>query len=164
MSGPIFSKYRKFITTAVGFCFLVVGVTGVIFQFWFKNNILQDIHGWLGVGMVAFALLHITQNWKALTHHMQDKRVFLLLVPVCAVAFYLTTLPRESGKINAKKIVHLLEEAKLDGVAAVFKQDPSTVISAMKEDGITAQSRETIEQIAQNNHASPDKILGYFVK
>ena len=41
------NKHRKYVTSAVGFTFLVVGITGVIFQFFFKNPVLTHIHGWL---------------------------------------------------------------------------------------------------------------------
>lgn len=167
------NKYRKFITTSVGFTFLVVGITGVIFQFFFKTQVLEHIHGWLGVAMVAAAILHILQNWKPLQNHLRDGRVFLLLIPVVAVIALLTFgLGQkekggrgEGGRINPRDVMGKLAQAHAADIAKVFGKDVSAVLSKMKTDGLQADSADaTVQELAQNNHKSPEGILVYFIK
>lgn len=167
------NKYRKFITTSVGFTFLVVGATGVIFQFFFKTPVLEHIHGWLGVAMVAAALLHILQNWKPLQNHLRDGRVFLLLIPIVAVIALLTFGIGQKekggrgagGKVSPRDLIGKLAQAHASDVAKVFGKDVTAVLSKMKGDGLQADSPEaTVQELAQGNRQSPEGILVYFVK
>ena len=71
-------KYRKFITLALGFAFLIVGVTGVFFKFFFKNHAMTEIHVWLGLAMVVAATLHISQNIRPISSYLKNPRVLTL--------------------------------------------------------------------------------------
>ncbi len=166
MGAPLFNKFRKFVTTSVGFSFLVVAVTGIIFKFFFKTRPLEDIHGWLGVAMVAAALMHIIQNWKPLQNHLRDWRVFLLLVPICSVMiFFFRTQQEVKSKLNPKQVVRKLGNASSADLAKVFGKDPDAVIALMKKDGLQVDSsEETAKDLAEKNKTSPDNILSYFVK
>jgi len=165
MSTPLFNKFRKFVTTSVGFSFLVVAVTGVIFKFFFKTRPLEDIHGWLGVTMVAAALLHIIQNWKPLQNHLRDWRVFLLLVPICSVMVFFGTQQEAKSKLNPKQVVRKLANASSADLAKVFGKEPDSIIAFMKKDGLQVDSSdETVKSLAEKNNTSPDNILSCFVK
>lgn len=39
------NTWRRFVTSGVAFSFAVVGATGIIFQFFFKSHVLENIHG-----------------------------------------------------------------------------------------------------------------------
>ena len=164
------SKYRKFITSSVGFTFLVVGVTGVIFQFFFKNPVLEHIHGWLGVALVVAAGLHILQNSKSLQSHLQDRRVFLLLIPiVAAMAIAILSTKAKSGArgpgLNPREVIGKLFQAQANDLARTFGKDSNAVMENMKKDGLQVENMaNTVQEIAQVNHKSPENILPYFVK
>jgi hypothetical protein len=162
------NSYRKFVTSSVGFTFLVVGITGVIFQFFFKNQILLHIHGWLGVAMVVAAAWHIFQNWKPLQNHLRDRRVFLLCVPIIAVMAFLAFGQNEKGRernMNPRELMGKLTQASATDPAKVFGKDVNTVFARMKGDGLQAEgSTMTVQALAQENHQSPDGILVYFAK
>lgn len=160
------SKYRKFVTTGVGFTFVVVAVTGLIFKFFFKTPILENIHGWLGVAMVCAALLHITHNWKPLLQHFRDWRVFVLLLPVGLVIGYFSLTQKEpSQKVNPKQVVRKLTKSKTADLAKVFGKDSSAIAASMQKDGLQVEgSDETVEEVAHANKTSPDRILMYFVQ
>ena len=167
------NKYRKFITSSVGFTFLVVGVTGVIFQFFFKTPVLEHIHGWLGVAMVVTAILHILQNWKPLQNHLRDGRVFLLLIPIVAVIALLTFGigqkekggRGEGGKVSSRDVMGKLAQAHAADVAKVFGKDITAVLSQMKTDGFQADRPDaTVQELAKDNHKSQEGLLVYFVK
>ncbi len=91
------SKFRRFVTSGVGLTFLVVGATGVLFQFFFKTRPLVQIHAWLGVAMVAAALIHILQNWRSLLSHLRDWRVYLLLIPTGLAIWYVSQHSHREG-------------------------------------------------------------------
>ena len=163
------NKYRKFITSSAGFTFLVVGVTGVIFQFFFKNPVLEHIHGWLGVAMVVAAALHIFQNSKSFQSHLQDRRVFLLLIPiVAAMAIAILSTKAKSGTrgpgINPREVIGKLFQAPAADLAKTFGKDANAVLEKMKQDGLQVDNAaNTVLQIAQQNHKSPESILPYFL-
>ena len=163
-------KYRKFVTSGVGFTFLVVGVTGVIFQFFFKNRVLEHIHGWLGVALVVVAVMHILQNWRPLRHHLREWRVYLLLVPIIATAAYFTLAqsePRRQGRgnMNPREVMGKLAKASASDVAKVFGKDVDSVYARMKKDGLHADDKyKSVQDLAADNDKSPEGILAYFVK
>ncbi len=162
------SKYRKFVTTGVGFTFLVVGITGVIFRFFFKNHALEEIHGWIGVAMFAAVLVHIVQNWRPLYNHLRDWRVFTLLIPLVLVIACLGYVPQASHSdpgVNPREIVNRLLHAKAGHLATAFNKNINSVLTLMKNDGLQVDSTdETIEQLALENQRSPEGILSYFIK
>src|ERR1700677_1355796 len=108
-------QYRKFFTSTVGFTFAVLGTTGVIFKFFFKNHTLTEIHAWLGVAMFAAAIFHIIHNLGPIRKYLRDKRVLALLVPIVSVIVFLSLVEGEEKRdgVNPKQIVEKLAEADL---------------------------------------------------
>lgn len=176
------NKYRKFITSAVGFTFVVVAVTGVIFKLFFKTRPLEQIHGWLGLAMVAAAVFHILQNWAPLRNHFRDRRVFALLIPIVAVVVAMYAFAPAGGSRggkagegrrgddrgrgpNTRVFMDKLSQAHITDVAKALGADTTAVFTSMKADGLTiGAGDQTVQQLAQDNHKSPEGILLYFVK
>lgn len=160
------NKYRQFFTSGVAFTFLVVGVTGVIFQFFFKTKLLEEIHGWLGVAMVSAAAVHIFQNWRPLKRHLQDRRVYLLLVPVfMLVAFFTFGGNDKEQGVSPKAVVRRMVQADTADVAKVLGKDLDKVVASMKADGLLVRSTgATVQDLARENRKPPEAILNYFMK
>ena len=160
------NRYRQFFTSGVAFTFLVVGVTGIIFQFFFKTKLLEEIHGWLGVAMVSAAAVHIFQNWRPLKKHLQDKRVYVLLIPVLLLIAYFTFA--QSGKepgVSPRAVVRKLAQANAADVARSLGKDVDTVYASMKADGLQVRGKdETVQELAHDNRKQPEAILNYFMK
>jgi len=157
---------RKFVTTSVAFTFAIVGVTGVIFQFFFKNQVLEKVHGWLGVAMVAAGAIHLIQNWGPMRGHLRHWRVYLLLIPIAAAVCLFAFGRRQAAQgVNPGEVFGKLAAASAENVARVFGKDVGAVTTRMQADGLrVAAPGETIQQIAKENQASPQRILGYFVR
>jgi hypothetical protein len=160
------NRYRQFFTSGVAFTFLVVGVTGIIFQFFFKTKLLEEIHGWLGVAMVSAAAVHIFQNWRPLKKHLQDKRVYALLVPVLLLVAYFTFgQPEKEQGVSPRAVVRKLVQANAADVARTLGKDVDTVYASMKADGLQVRSAgETVQDLARDNRKQPEAILNYFMK
>ena len=163
------NKLRSYITVGVGFCFLVVAITGVIFEFFFKTKFLENVHGWVGVGMVAFALFHILQNGRPLLVHFRNWRVYLLLVPIIAALGFsqrsLSTKQRAGDDVNPGMVLAKLTTARAEAVAQVFGKDFAAVGKQLEKDGLhVSDPTLTIQQIAESNHTGPRRILGYFLR
>ena len=158
-------KYRKFITSAVGFTFLVVGTTGVTFRFFFKNHVLQDIHGWLGVAMVVAACFHIFQNLGSIRGYLRDPRVWSLVVPIFLVIIYFGFIHKETNRgVNTQDVVHKLLPGRATDIAKAFGKDVNTILASMTSDGVRVTGpEETIEAIGRDNKRRPESILLYFV-
>ncbi len=160
------NRYRKFVTSSVGFTFVIVGITGVIFKFFFKNHVLEQIHGWLGLVMVAAAIVHIIQNWRPLLNHFRDRRVFGLLIPIIlVVGFFAFGQKETSGEVNPREVIHKLSQASANDVAKAFGKNVNSVFAAMNGDGLHVGSTdETVQELAEQNQRPPKGILIYFVK
>jgi len=160
------NKYRQFFTSGVGLTFVIVGLTGVIFQFFFKNHVLEEIHGWLGVAMVAVAIMHISQNWRPLKNHLRDRRVFILLIPIILLIAFFTFGKRETNQgMNPRVVMRKLYQASADDVARAFGKDVNLVFTSMKGDGLhVGNNNETVQELARDNRKSPETILVYFVR
>lgn len=109
------SKFRRFVTSGVGLTFIVVGATGVLFQFFFKTRPLVQIHAWLGVAMVAVALIHILQNWRSMLGHLCDWRVYSLVIPAGLAVWYIIQLPHKDGRREMTGRGPRTEETRRDG-------------------------------------------------
>ena len=163
------NKLRSYITVGVGFCFLVVAITGVTFEFFFKTKFLENIHGLVGVGMAAFALFHIVQNGRPLLVHFRNWRVYLLLVPIFAAIGFsqraISTKQRAGDDLNPGMVLGKLTSARAETVAQVFGKDFTTVAKQLEKDGLhVPDAGATIQQIAESNHTGPRRILGYFLR
>ena len=160
------NRYRQFFTSGVGFTFVIVGITGVIFQFFFKNHFLEEIHGWLGVSMVVVAAVHIFQNWRPLKKHLQDMRVYGLLLPIfLLIAFFAFGKNDKPQGMSPKAMVRKLVHAPSGDVAKAFGTDVNAVFNSMKADGLRVETgNETVEQIARDNAKAPEAILNYFAR
>lgn len=109
------SKFRRFVTSGVGLTFLVVGATGVLFQFFFKTRPLVQIHAWLGVAMVAIALIHILQNWRSMLSHLRDWRIYSLIIPAGLAVWYIIQLPHKEGRREMAGRGPRTEETRREG-------------------------------------------------
>jgi len=161
------TTYRKYFTAAVALTFVVVGGTGILFQFFFKTHTLEDIHGWLGVAMVAAAIVHIIQNWKSLANHFRNWRVAALAIPVILLIVFFSMEGQEGsgGAMSPGKVFQKLSQASARDVAKVFGKDPDSVLADITRDGLQAGTPdETVMQLAQRNHQAPNRILVYFTK
>lgn len=155
--------FRKFVTSGVGFSFVAVGLTGVFFKFFFKTHSLVEIHAWLGLAMVAAAGIHIFQNWSSLRNHFRDRRVFALLIPVASVILLIVLSPQEP-RVSPGEVMDKLTQARMDQIAGIFGKDVSTVVTAMKSDGLqTGTSDETLRELAHRNRKPSGALLRYFV-
>jgi hypothetical protein len=163
------SGTRKFVTTGVGFTFVVVGTTGILFQFFFKNQTLTSIHGWIGTALVAAGMVHVAQNWKPLRKHLQDRRVFLLLIPIflliATVSFASFGEDRHHREGNPREVMQKLSQASVRDLAKVFGKDVNSVLALMAGDRLRVGTPDqTLSQLAQNNQKPPEALIGYFVR
>lgn len=160
------NRYRRFITSSVAFTFIIVGVTGVIFKFFFATHLLVDIHGWLGVTMVMAAALHIAQNWQSLRKYLADKRVYGLLLPVVAIVALVIYGQKDAQHgVSPREVVNKLAHAHAADIARVFGKDEDSVMASMRKDGLSFDDKdEPLAQLAERNHIPPERVLVYFVK
>jgi hypothetical protein len=148
-----------------------VGTTGVIFKFFFKTHALENIHGWLGLVLIAAAVLHISLNWPSLRNYFRDGRVFALLLPIVGVIAYfgLALDERLGGQsatagVSPKEVVRELSHGSVSSVARVFGKDADSVIASMRRAGFQVLGADqTLEALAHENQKKPELILTYFV-
>jgi len=160
-------KYRKYVTTGVGFAFLVVGTTGVTFKLFFKTHTLEEIHGWAGIWLVLFVIFHIAQNWQPLARYLKNPRVYWVAIPLLAIILSETFNPENKEKpgMNPRAVVHKLVEGHFSDIAKVFGKDENAVEAAMKQDGLKITTfGATLEEIARENNKPAEQLLPYFAK
>ncbi|MFN8610017.1 MAG: hypothetical protein U0931_20920 [Vulcanimicrobiota bacterium] len=159
-------NYRNFITGGTAFCFLVVASTGLTFEFLFKTHLLEKIHTWVGITMVALICLHVFQNFKSLRHHLARPRTYAMLVPIVLIAAFFAAAPEQpKSKNNSRQVVAKLSAASLTDLCKVFNKDSRTVILAMEQDGLKVSGPEqSLENLARDNQRPSDSLLNYLLK
>lgn len=158
---------RKYVSSAVGFCFVIVGITGLIFKFAFKNHPLEEIHGGLGVALVAAAVFHIRQNWGSLKSYLKSPRVLALLIPVLGLSAVLGLDSDEEERKgpSPKKVVQALTHSSIEDLARAFHADSNAVAAKMTQDGLQGVTPgAAIEAVAKTNQKKPEELMSYFVQ
>ena len=116
--------------------------------------------------MVSAAAVHIFQNWRPLKKHLQDKRVYALLIPVfLLIAYFTFTQQAKEQGVSPRAVVRKLAQANAGDVARILGRDADTVYASIKADGLQVRSAgATVQQLALDNQKPAEVILKYFVK
>lgn len=151
-------------TSAVGFTFLVVAITGVIFKLFFKNHTLEEVHGNLGLLMIVAALFHIFHNWKSLTNHLKMSKVFLVLIPIFLVLVVSVVERKSSSGLNPRMVIGKMTQASIEELAIVFKKKPEEVIEHMKKDGWQVQDqKQSLSEVMESKSSKNSlEVIQYF--
>jgi len=141
----------------------VVLISGLIMFFAFKNHLLEELHGQIGILLTVGVILHVVVNWRPFVNYFKKSQSYFVIIPIVIIALNLAFSNESKPGVNPKVIFSKLENSSLSTVALVFKVEPQLVIEKLKSTGINVDSPEQmLKEIATKNHKNPKDVLDLF--
>lgn len=158
------SVSRHWATPLLIACFALMAATGVMLFFHWHSPLQKDVHTWLGWGLVAAVMLHVTSNLAAFKRHFTAYRRALALLLVAVVVFAATAFvrPADGGKGGsmAAVAVQALSRVPLHVLAEVFGLSVGEARQALAGTGLTlADDNSSLDAAAQGDRDQVNKGL-----
>lgn len=192
-------KWRAFTSLLVLFSFVVLAFSGIILYifphgrvaYWVDFHLLgldkdqwDTLHTCFSLLFVAFSVLHIVNNWRALWNYMRDKatdtfrmKKELISAFAISVAFVIGSIFFIPPFVNIKDLSEYIKESwvepseaelpfphaelqSLESLGIRLGFDPDEAVRRLKEAGLdTKGSDETLKDIAHRNDTTPSAVL-----
>lgn len=145
--------------------FVVLG-TGLWMYFFSKGKLLEEVHGQLGLAFFIAVVIHLLVNQSAFLKHLKTPKAYvsgLLIALICAIVIAVESGGPAGGDIPPGRIFHQMETAKIADLSRVFQIDVASVVTNLRQDGISGAAEEmTLAQAAQVAGKEPRQMLKYF--
>lgn len=156
------SIQRKWVTPITAGAFLLSAVTGVLIFFHLDSGADKPVHEWLGLLLIAAAILHVTANFAGLKLHLATLRGQLLIgafVIVLLVSF--TFIGNESGEPPFVQPIRALAQAPLTTLAQVAQVTPKELRTRLSQAGIESTSNaQSLSELVGVDTRKQMQVLG----
>jgi hypothetical protein len=161
MTTPAVS--RDWATPLLLAAFALMASTGVLMFFHWHTHLQEEIHSWLGWGVVAAAVLHVVGNLTLFKRHFTGRRLALGLLAVAVAVLVGTSLMRPAGgqvpSVPALAI-QALSRAPLQALAPVFGLSVADARQALADAGLVlADDNASLDAAAQGSREQIGKGL-----
>jgi hypothetical protein len=162
------SALKKIATPLTIFASCVVLATGLWMYLFSKSHLLEEVHGQVGLLFALAVVLHLVINWKPFVFHLKRKAGYLTLIPVIAIASAVMIKEMGGDKNRQPSIpmmLRQLENAEIATLSKAFGIEETSVLGAMKADGLAIETGSTtLKSAAQANGKEPRDLFRYFAK
>lgn len=145
--------------------FVVSAVTGVLLFFHLGERLVKGLHEWIGLAFVAFALLHILRNWRALVGYARKPVLWVGCAAslVAAAGFIVPALGAKEGGGGGdaqRRLTQVVMGAPIEQVAPLL----ATTVPALTERLTTAGFKVeggalSLNEIAKASGRSPRELV-----
>jgi len=149
---------RNYITPFLTFIFLVIGSSGILMYLHVFDGYIEVVHEYLGLAFVAFAIFHITINWRGLKSYFGKKIFIPAGVAILVISLGFIVLERMYVPIDIVIIEKILKAPVSDSFK-VLDIDYSDASRTLEKNGILIGESKTIEEICINNQVSPKDVI-----
>lgn len=159
-------KWLKNVGTPVTiFGSVIVLGSGLFMFFVFKNHLIEEVHGQIGLVFSFGVILHVLANWRPLVQYLKKIQSYLTVVPmVLIITFLVFNSDQTKPNISPGLIFSKIEASNVSTLSLLFKIDPSFVKVEFEKLGIKVNNdNQTIEEIAKLNRRNPKEIIGVFL-
>ena len=159
-------KWLKSVGTPVTiFGSLIVLGSGLFMFFVFKNHLIEEVHGQIGLVFTLGVILHTFANWKPLVQYLKKLQSYLVIIPMALIiAFLIFNNDPKKPNLSPGIIFSKIESSSVSTVSLLFKVDPRFVREKFNQLGVKVENdNQTIEEIAKMNHKNPKEIIGIFL-
>lgn len=143
----------------IGSSLLMAG-TGILMFFEWERGLMTVVHQWFSWFFVFGAAAHIVVNIRPLKNHLKSPAG---RVSVVAFAAILIVSAFSWGMITGPQLERPIEQALVDAplaaLAGVTRTDPDALISRLGAEGITADRKQTITQLASTSGVDENRLL-----
>jgi hypothetical protein len=156
-------RYATALTTAL---FLVMAVSGVALFFRLQTPAFKDMHGWLGLVLVAAAALHLWRNWPAMLGYIRRGALKwpLIAALTASSAFAYAGLTAASKMDPNRQLTAMFTRAKLTEIAPLLHVDAEEIARKLRNRGFevvsTSQSLSEIAKASGRPEKEVMKVMG----
>lgn len=156
---------RKIGTPTTIFCSLIVFGTGLWMFFFSKSQLIESIHGKIGILFFLAAILHVIINQGSFLRLLKSKGTYLAAITAISIGALWIFYPKQEEKgIPTGLILRKLESAQLNDLSKVFNKDVTLVISEMKRDGLVViDENGVLSEVAKSNGKTSKDFFKYFM-
>lgn len=160
-------KWLKSVGTPVTiFGSLIVLGSGLFMFFAFKNHLIEEVHGQIGLVFTFGVILHVLANWRPFLQYLKKIQSYLVIVPM-AVIFAILVFSNDQKKSNLSPgmIFSKMEASNVSTLSLLFKIDSNAVKIRFEKLGIVVDNdSQTIAEIAKLNGRNSKEVIGLFLK
>lgn len=132
---------RKWVTPVTAGAFLLSATTGALIFFHLDSGANKPVHEWMGLLLIAAAILHVTANFAGLKLHLATLRGQLLIGAFVIVLLgSFTPIRNESGEPPFVQPIRALSQAPLTTLAQVAQVTPAELRARLSHAGIQSTS------------------------
>lgn len=156
------SIQRKWVTPITAGAFLLSAVTGVLIFFHLDSGANKPVHEWLGLLLIAAAILHVTANFAGLKLHLATLRGrFLIGAFVIVLLVSFAPIGNESGEPPFVQPIRALAQAPLTTLAQVAQVTPEELRTKLSQAGIQSTSDEqSLSELVGTDTRKQMQVLG----
>ncbi len=141
---------RSWATPLVVGAFGLMAVSGVLMFFHLNTSLSKDLHEWAGFVLVAGAVAHLVQNWRAFTTYLRRPvALWIMGLGLVVTAASLVPVGASGGPDALRLVLARVSDAPVPLLATLAGESPDEVkarLAAAGFDGVTDAS--TIKALA----------------
>jgi hypothetical protein len=155
--GPV----RRIITPITGALSLVIGLSGVMLFFHLGEELVKNLHEWLGMAFAVAILAHLSLNWTAFKQHFRKPAAWTGFAVVSAICIIFLAASISIPHHNpGRGIMHSIETAAISDLAPIFKISPSEMVKRLDQAGVKIETgRETIQELSGESGVEPRRLI-----
>ena len=110
--------------------------------FHWRKDLVQGMHEWLGLGLIAALAFHLMRNRHQLTHTVKQKRVVVFVMVVAAIVVGFLSLQPAAKPNPGRLAVQALSHAPLKALPLTLNRSSIDLENQLKSLGITQLNDE----------------------
>lgn len=153
-------QLRDWVTPLTTGSFALTTVTGLMLLCKVQLGLVKPVHEWLSLIFVIGAILHIMVNWRPMMRSFSRPctRAILAIFALLICATFLVPV-QNSDTIPPQKTMAVFQRSSLAAVAQAASRTPDEVVELLERQGIRAESRQSINEIANSNGKKIGEII-----
>ena len=155
------SQLRDWVTPLTTGSFVLSAVTGLLLLCKVQLGLVKFVHEWLSVLFVIGAGLHVVVNWRPMMRSFSRPRARAILAIFALLICATFLLPgQQRGTIPPAKSIAMFQHSSLAAVAQAADRTPEEAVQLLENQGIHAESSQSIDEIALTNGKKMGQIMG----
>lgn len=139
--------------------FFLMSATGVLMFFGLDRGLTGEVHEWFSWLFLAGAGAHIAANIRPFMNHLKSRWGKASIVASIVVLVVSFSAGIGAGGHVRKAVEQALVDAPLSTLASLTHIAPDALVRRLTTSGITANSQQSIRELAAENHLREMRLL-----
>lgn len=161
MSIPTNDFLKKSATPLAMALFMVIAVSGTMLFFHVGEDLVKELHEWLGIAFVTAAILHVYRNWSSFKKYFQQRLLWAILTLTIVVTLAFVVPAGLLGQRHGIRfIVDAVTTAPLQQIAPVLGTSYEDMRARFAEQGIVIDNPAiSLREIAHHSKRELPEVL-----